>query len=83
MSGISSKITSHAKKQENVTYNEKINQQKEIEMTQIVELIDKEIKSYYRCHIFRRVEKMSILRRYMKDMKNPLFKLLEVKKYNV
>lgn len=25
-SGISSKITSHAKKQENVTYNEKINQ---------------------------------------------------------
>lgn len=52
-------------------------------MTQIVELIDKEIKSYYRCHIFRRVEKMSILRRYMKDMKNPLFKLLEVKKYNV
>lgn len=49
MPGIQIKITRHTKQQENVTHNEEKDQPIETdpEMTQLIELVNKELKSYH------------------------------------
>lgn len=75
MSGILSKITRHAKKQENAIYNEKKNQSMETdpEIIQLAELVEQDIKrdiinSINTHHMFKNVEKsMYMIGRKIKD----------------
>lgn len=47
------------KKQENVTYSEKNHSTENPEMTKMIELVNKDIKSYYNCiHILKKLQEI-------------------------
>lgn len=80
MADIQSRGTRHAKKQENLAHN---NERKksintDSEMIQIIELIEKDIKTSIMFYMFKRVEKgSSMINRVMEGIKKNQIKLTE------
>lgn len=58
------------KKQENVTYNEKNHSIENPEMTKMIELVNKDIKSYYNCiHMLKKLQEiLNMLTRYTEEI---------------
>ena len=76
----------NVKKQENVTYNEKNHSIENPEMTKIIQLVNKDIKSYYNCiHMLKKLQEiLNMLSRYTEDIFLKIqIELLEIRNYNV
>ena len=64
------KKSPNVKKQENVTYSEKNHSTENPEMTKMIELVNKDIKSYYNCiHMLKKLQEiLNMLSRYTEDI---------------
>lgn len=72
MADIQSRVTRHAKKQENLAHNneKKKSINTDSEMIQIIELMEKDIKTFIMFYMFKRVEKRSsMINRVMEAIK--------------
>lgn len=91
VSGRHTKTTRHAKEQENTTPNEEKHQSMETdpEMTQIIELVDKDIKIVIitMLHTFKKLEKRNMSGRYkkeyMENMKKTQIELQEMTEISI